>query len=172
VLARTYEAGFFNSIMKRVLKADPKKARKECVDFLSPAEDEFWSFRYGLRGKRLAAPVSLLGRSRATTIVVNSFVPLGLLHARKEKRSDIEEVVFQFYCGLPSLPPNNITRLMEFKMFGNSPKERVARSARTQQGLLQIFADWCSEDPSCRNCGVFTGLQSGYIRDKVANIRV
>ena len=170
VLARTYGVGFFGSIMTRVLRADPKKARKECMEFLIPAEDQFWSYRYSPRGKRLSKPVSLIGRNRAMTIIVNSFVPLGLLRARTQDRLDDEEVVFEFYCSLPSLPPNNITRLMEFKMFGNSPKERVARSARTQQGLLQIFADWCSEDPSCQNCGIFAGLQSGYIRDKVADI--
>jgi hypothetical protein len=171
VLARTYEVGFFDSIMARIMKADPKKARNECMEFLIPAEDEFWSYRYSPRGKRLSKPVSLIGRNRAMTIVVNSFVPLGLLRARTQKRLDDEELVFNFFCGLPSLPPNNITRLMEFKMFGNSPKHRVARSARTQQGLLQICADWCSEDPSCENCGILAGLQSGIIRDKVADIK-
>jgi hypothetical protein len=171
VLARTYRVGFFDSIMARMLRADPKKAQRECIEFLTPAEDAFWSYRYSPHGTRLARPVSLLGRSRAMTVVVNSFVPLGLLHARSHDRRDAEELVFQFYVRLPSLPPNNITRLMEFKMFGNSPKERVARSARTQQGLLQIFADWCSEDPSCATCGRLAGLQDGRIRDKVADIR-
>jgi hypothetical protein len=170
VLARTYMVGFFDSIMTRIVRADPKEARKKCVEFLTPDEDGFWSYRYSPHGKKLARPVSLLGRSRAMTIVVNAFVPLGLRHARTHGRSEDEELVFQFFAGHPSLPPNNITRLMEFKMFGNSPKERAARSARTQQGLLQIFADWCSEDPSCQNCGIFSGLQSGCIRDKVADI--
>jgi hypothetical protein len=170
VLARTYEVGFFDAIMARILRTDPKEARKECIEFLTPAEDGFWSYRYSPHGKRLDRPVSLLGRSRAMTIIANSFIPLGLLHARTHGTRDDEERVFQFYAGFPSLPPNNITRLMEFKMFGNSPKERAARSARAQQGLLQIFADWCSEDPSCQNCGIFSGLQSGYIRDKVADI--
>ena len=171
VLARSYGTGFLASILNRLLRDDAKAARKECIEFLMPAEDEFWSYRYSPNGKRLDRPVSLIGRDRALTIVVNSFVPLGLLHTRTNEGPREEELVHRFYCGLPSLPPNNITRLMEFRMFGKSPKERVARSARTQQGLLQIFADWCSEDPSCQNCGIYAGLQSGYIHDRVAEIQ-
>jgi len=171
VLARSYEDGFLFSILKRLLRSDSREARKRCIEFLTPAEDEFWSYRYTAHGRRLAKPVSLIGRDRALTIVVNSFVPLGLLHARMETRGDAEELVHKLYCSLSSLPPNNITRLMEYKMFGNSSGRRIARTARTQQGLLQIFADWCSEDPSCENCGVFAGLQSGYIRDKIQSAR-
>ena len=87
--------------------------------------------------------------------------------ARMERREGEEELVHRFYCGLPSLSPNNIIRLMEYRMFGHSPKQRFARTARTQQGLLQVFADWCSEDPSCENCGIVAGLRGGYIREDV-----
>ncbi len=169
VVARSYDDGFFNSILQRLLKADRAGARKACIEFLTPGDDDFWSHRYSAHGKRLSKPVALIGRDRALTIVVNSFVPLGLLSSRTSERANHndEELVHDFYCGLPSLPPNNITRLMEYRMFGNSSGRRIARSARTQQGLLQIFADWCSEDPSCENCGILTGLQSGYIRDKI-----
>lgn len=170
VVARSYEGGFFAAVLDRIMLPGEKKARKECIEFLTPAEDAFWSYRYSPHGKALEKPVGLIGRDRALTIVVNSFVPLGLLDARTQQSSEREELVHAFYCGLPSLPPNNITRLMEYRMFGKSPKERVARSARTQQGLLQIFADWCSEDPSCQNCGIVSGLESGYIREKVAEL--
>lgn len=167
VLARSFEGGLFAAILARIMNDDAKQARTGSIEFLSAVTDEFWSYRYSARGKKLAKPVNLIGRDRALTVVVNSFVPLGLLHAHRESRSDAEERVHRFYCGLPSLPPNSVTRLMEYKMFGKSPKERVARTARTQQGLLQIFADWCSEDPSCEGCGIYAGLQSGYIRDRV-----
>jgi hypothetical protein len=167
VMARSFDDGFFESILSTVLEPDPKKAKRECVEFLSAAKDDFWSYRYSAHGKKLAKAVSLIGRERAMTIVVNSFIPLGLLHARSENRREDEDIVHRLFRALPSLPPNNTTRLMEYRMFGASPKERTARTARTQQGLLQVFADWCSEDPSCQNCGIFAGLQSGYIGGKI-----
>ncbi len=167
VLARSYEGGLFESLLACISKGDAREARKKCVAYLTDAEDDYWSYRYSPGGKRLPKPVSLVGRDRALTIVVNSCVPLGLLDARMKSHGEEEEVVHRFYCGLPSPLANNVTRLMEYRMFGSSRKQRVARSARTQQGLLQMFADWCSEDPSCEDCGIFAGLQSGYIRDRI-----
>ena len=163
VLVRSYEAGLFKSILTCVLRREAREARKGCVEYFTQAEDDFWSNRYSIKGKALSKPVALIGKDRALTIVVNSFVPLALLHARSQNSADDEELVHGLYRDLPSPQPNNITRLMEYRMFGASPGKRVARSARTQQGLLQIFADWCSEDPSCENCGMLTGLQSGHI---------
>jgi len=161
-LTRSYEKGLFDSILGCILKENIKQARAGCIDYLTHAEDDFWLYRYRAHSERLSRPVSLVGRDRALTIMVNSFVPLGLLHTRMENRQHEEDRVHQFFCDLPSPSPNNITRLMEYKMFGSPGKRRVARSARTQQGLLQIFADWCSEDPSCESCGILVALQSGY----------
>ncbi|UCD56907.1 MAG: DUF2851 family protein [Candidatus Hydrogenedentota bacterium] len=165
VLARSYENGLFKSILACVSKGHARETRTACIEYLTRGEDDFWSHRYSASGKRLRKPVSLVGRDRALTIVVNAFVPLALFHARLEGHDEEEQAVHQLYSTLPSLPPNSITRLMEYRMFGGSPKKRMARSARAQQGLLQIFADWCSEDPSCEKCGIFAGLQSGNVRD-------
>jgi hypothetical protein len=168
VLARSYGHGLFASILERVLHEDAKTGRAACLDYLTHADDDFWLHHYSARGKRLNRPVGLIGRNRALTIIVNSFVPLGLLHARRQANADSELHVHRFYCQLPSLPPNNITRLMEYKLFGSPKKRRVARSARTQQGLLQMFADWCSEDPACENCGIFAALESGNLARTVS----
>jgi hypothetical protein len=167
VLARSYEAGLFELIVERVREADARKARRGCIDFLTRAEDDFWLHRYTAAGRSLPKPVALVGGDRAWTIVVNAFVPLALLAARRESREADEDRVHRFFTSAPSLSANAVTRLMEHRMFGGSPKQRVARSAQMQQGLLQIFADWCSEDPSCERCGVFAGLQRGSIRDRI-----
>lgn len=165
ILLRSFEKGLFESFLKHLLKEDTKRARAGCIEFLTRADDEFWLYRYNATGGRLSKPVALVGRNRALIIIVNCFVPLGLLHARTKNRGDMETRVHQFYCDFPSLPPNSITRLMEYKMFGGSGRRRVARTARTQQGLLQIFADWCSEDPSCENCGICATLEKGSFTD-------
>ena len=144
VLAQSYGEGLFNSILARVLKADAREAKRSGIEYLTRGKDEFWSYHYSPTGRRLRKAVGLIGRDRALTILVNSFVPLALLFVRTRCREGKENLVHRFYRGIPSLPPNNIIRLMEYKMFGHSPKQRFARTARTQQGLLQIFADWCS----------------------------
>jgi hypothetical protein len=159
--ARSYERGLFASILGCILKEDVRQARASCLDYLTRAEDDFWLYRYSTHSQRLSKPVNLVGRDRALTIMVNSFVPLGLLHTRMANSRHEEDRVHTFYCDLPAPSQNNITRLMEYKMFGSPGRNRVARSARTQQGLLQIFADWCSEDPSCESCGILVAIQGG-----------
>ncbi|RJP75164.1 MAG: DUF2851 family protein [Candidatus Abyssobacteria bacterium SURF_17] len=167
VLVGSYERGLFDFIVASAHKHDGRRARSACIAHLVSPLDDFWSYRYSGGGRRLKKSVSLIGRDRALTIVVNSYVPLGLLHARQESRGEDEESVHQLYCSLPSPLPNNITRLMEYRMFGREPRARAQfrRSARTQQGLLQIFADWCSEDPSCENCGLLAVLQARQVGD-------
>lgn len=167
VVAGSYEQGLWPTILSLLFAPNEKEARTGCVRFFTDTHDEFWSYRYSVAGKRLEKPVGLIGRDRALTIVVNAFIPLGLLHARTEENMEKEEKTHRLFRSLPSLSPNNVTRLMEYKLFGNSPKQRVARNARTQQGLLQLFSDWCSEDPSCENCGLLAGLQQGDLGDKI-----
>jgi hypothetical protein len=166
VLAQTYGDGVFKWILACTSENDAPKARLNCIESMSRAEDSFWSYHYSVSGERLGEPVGLLGADRALTILVNSFVPLALLNARNEDQPGKEDRVHGLYCSLPSPQPNAITRLMEYRMFGDSSKLRKARSARIQQGLMQVYADWCSEDPSCENCGVFTCLQSGRIGER------
>jgi hypothetical protein len=167
VLSRSFDDGLFNSIVGCVTNENVKTARNSSIEFLSSATDDFWSHHYTASGKRTEKPVSLLGKGRALTIAVNAFVPLGLLHARTATRPDYENRVHQLYSSLPSPIANSISRLMEYRMFGPEPRQRLARTARAQQGLLQIFADWCSDDPSCENCGILSGLQTGFIKDKI-----
>ncbi|GAB4352921.1 MAG: DUF2851 family protein [Candidatus Abyssubacteria bacterium] len=169
ILARSFEAGLFDSIISRVVNDETKKARNGSIEFLSHINDEFWSRRYTASGKLLNEAVSLVGKGRALTIIVNAFVPLGLLHARTHARPDDEERAHQVFCSLPASLDNSVTRLMEYRMFGPQSRTRPTRTARTQQGLLQVFADWCSEDPSCENCGILAGLQTGFIRDKITS---
>ncbi|RJP18347.1 MAG: DUF2851 family protein [Candidatus Abyssobacteria bacterium SURF_5] len=167
VLARSYGGGLFQAVLERVLLPARRRAQAQCISFLTDARDDFWSFHYSAHGKRFERPAAIVGRDRAQTILVNAFIPLALLYARTEQSAEKEERVHEIFCGMPSLLPNSITRLMEYRMFGGEQKGRLFKSARAQQGLLQIFADWCSEDPSCENCGIFAGLQSGYIGEKL-----
>jgi hypothetical protein len=170
ILACSYKEGLFQAILERMNQPEERRARARSLDFLTEAQDRFWSFHYSARGKKLAASAAIIGRDRAQTILVNAFVPLALLDARNNGSGENEERAHRLFRATPSLQPNSGTRLMEYRMFGGETKRKELRSACAQQGLLQIFADWCSEDPACENCGVFAGLQSGYICDKVMRL--
>ena len=115
-------------------------------------------------GTRLGRPLKLVGKSRALAIIVNTVIPATLAHARMAKDRELESKLFDLYSGLPRLPANSVTRLMTHRIFGAQTKPstntsgrgatRVICNARREQGLIQLFNDWCSQNPTCANCAV------------------
>ncbi len=116
------------------------------------AEDKYWSYRYALGGTKLARPVSLLGEARIQEIVVNVAIPILLLHFRKRAK-EYESTLYLLYNFLPRLPENSITKFMRHRLFGKQRRSLPLQSAVAQQGLHQLFKDYCSKDRGgCLDC--------------------
>jgi len=132
--------------------------RKDTAMFASlftESHDSYWTWRYSWGGKKTAKPISLIGKGRAVTIVVNVVIPFSLAVARKDGNLTLEHKIFSAYISSPSLPTNAVLRLMAYRLFGTvKPPSEVLRGARRQQGLIQIYQDWCSEDPACQQCSI------------------
>ena len=93
-------------------------------------------------------------------IVGNVFVPAALALARQRRDRHREERIIEFFAALPSEPGNTVLRAMTPRLFGDVKPPRM--SFRLQQGLLQIYQDWCQPNPSCRNCAIVPFLDGGY----------
>ncbi|MCK5556950.1 MAG: DUF2851 family protein, partial [Candidatus Hydrogenedentes bacterium] len=118
------------------------------------SSESYWTRRYTWGGKKTAKPVSLVGKGRAVQIVVNVVIPFSLAVARNERDLNLESKVFATYVSCPPLPTNAVLRLMAYRLFGTDPPRRLIRNARRQQGLIQIYQDWCSEDLLCQQCSI------------------
>lgn len=115
-------------------------------------EDKYWSYRYDLGGKKLSRPVSLLGENRIREIVVNVAIPMLLLHFRQSDK-EYESTLYLLYNFLPKLQENSVTRLMRHRLFGKEGRKAPIESAVAQQGLHQIFKDYCTKDKGgCIDC--------------------
>jgi len=149
-----------SGIAKRCLDLWKKASgtRKDTVMFatvFAESRDSYWTWHYSWGGKKTARPVSLVGKGRAATIVVNVVIPFSLAVARKDGNLSLEHKVFSAYMSSPSLPTNAVLRLMAYRLFGTvKPPASVLAGARRQQGLIQIYQDWCSEDPACQQCSI------------------
>ncbi len=128
------------------------KARREAFSALFPASLGFWSTHCTWAGKKLARPLAMLGEARIRSIVGNVFVPVALALARQRKDRALEERVFEFYALMPGESENRVTKDMMPRMFGEAAPKRL--SFRDQQGLIQIYQDWCETNPSCQGCRV------------------
>jgi Protein of unknown function (DUF2851) len=105
----------------------------------------FWDFHFTLQSQRSSARLSLIGDSRAKEIVANVLFPLANLAAAppwneyKEIRADLG---------------NRLLRVVGLRLFGSEQAAKpFQKFLYQQQGLLQIFEDFCLSDRSnCLDC--------------------
>ena len=137
-------------------------AARAAVTLLTDVWDDFWSFRTTFSGKKLRHRTRLIGKNRATIIFVDAIVPILLARARERGDDDLERRLHRAYATLPRLPDNSVLRFMAARIFGGTdPAGEVVNSARRQQGLLQLFSDYCeAEAEGCRRCAFAGALES------------
>jgi Protein of unknown function (DUF2851) len=117
-------------------------------------EEDFWSRRYAIDGPELSRVVDLLGLGRATTIVVDVLLPAAAALAQLSCEPISLEAVRALYLCHPRLPANEITREMIQQFFGaDHARAAIVNSACRQQGLMQLYRDFClNELETCQDC--------------------
>jgi hypothetical protein len=106
--------------------------------------DPFWEKHATLTGPRLATPCRLLGEERVHDILINVFWPIVSIDDPAAARRGLEEM---------KTSPNSVARLASQRMLVANLSARQMKEALVQQGLLQIFRDYCLADCSqCRAC--------------------
>jgi len=133
----------------------PAELRAE-FEKLFPNATGFWATHCTWDGKKMTRAVATLGPGRVRSIIGNVFIPVGLALARQRRDRVREERVLAFFAALPQEPDNHIQKVMLPRLFGTGAKPKL--DFRTQQGLLQMFRDWCEPNPSCRNCSVVRSI--------------
>lgn len=118
--------------------------------------DPYLSMRLGFTGTRRAAPVALIGPTRAASMLTNVIVPF--LAATGASTSRLAAALDR----LPVEPDNGIIKQTAFYLFGRDHSPSLYKSELARQGLIQIFQDFCLNDRSrCRSC-VFPAALSAY----------
>jgi hypothetical protein len=117
----------------------------EMEKFLTGLEHEFWSVHYTLASERASAPLALVGDSRVVEILANVIYPLALVDERD---------VWNDYRKLRARLSNQSVRIAAARLFADDPRQQeFLRSVAGQQGLLQIYEDFCLRDASdCAQC--------------------
>ena len=113
----------------------------------------YWTRRAHLGG-RISKGQRLIGAQRASTVVVDAILPILLLYAQHSADAALCEHLLACYHAAPLLPDNHVLRYMHHRMLGNDPALlELVSGARQQQGLLQLFTDFCGNDEgNCQGC--------------------
>jgi len=120
---------------------DPVKIHK----LLGGLEDEYWEHHYTVHSGATASPMALVGASRVTDMLMNVFYPWVILD-RPEK--------WESYRALGAELSNRRVAVAAARLFATDERHvALLKSAAMEQGLLQIYEDFCMQDASdCVSC--------------------
>jgi len=106
---------------------------------------EFWTTHYTLLANPASKPLALIGETRVQEMLANVAYPL-LVPERTRLWAE--------YLELPALLDNQKVRRAVLRLFGDDAGGAgFTKKLHHQQGLLQIYEDFCLEDDSaCENC--------------------
>jgi hypothetical protein len=122
------------------------------LKLLQVERDDFWSWHWTFRSKRLARPQPLLGAARVTDLAVNVILPWFWMRAVEGKNARLQREAERRYLAWPAAEDNSVLKLARERLLGGA-KASALPGAAAQQGLLQIIRDFCEHSNAlCDNC--------------------
>src|SRR5262245_7004205 len=137
----------------RLQRASGKSSVSAANDFFQALEHPFWNFHYTLTSEATPKQMALIGDSRVADILGNVLFPLWAAHDAEAPTSPNTRLWIE-YAKLPAQLSNRRLETAATRLFGNDPRRKeFLRSIAHQQGLLQIYEDFCMQDNSdCAQC--------------------
>lgn len=127
-------------------------AENSLLEILQADADEFWSWHWTLRSRRLAKPQPPIGAARVTDLAVNVILPWLWSLAVEGKNESLRQRAERRYFAWPAAQDNARLRLARQRLLGGAHRN-VLRNAAAQQGLLQILRDFCDHSNAlCEGC--------------------
>lgn len=152
---------FHEAAGKALSNAGDKRAAgtlDEITGLFPPLEGAYWERRFVAGGKRQARPSNLISRDRVTLYLVNTVIPYFLAKAAHEGRAGEERRLKRLYHMIPAPSTNSVVEFMRKRLFGGKTPRGFMTAVR-QQGLIQVYNDFCSVNPAgCRNCRFASGI--------------
>jgi hypothetical protein len=135
-----------------VTPLDDAKMLPALLETLQVGEDEFWSWHWTLRSKRLSKPQPMLGATRVTDLAVNVILPWLWVRAAEGRNDTLRREMERRYFAWPAAEDNALLRLARQRLLGGA-SARALRGAAAQQGLLQVVKDFCEHSNAlCSEC--------------------
>jgi len=114
-------------------------------EFFENLRDDYWDFHFTLTSKKSSKRMALVGPTRVNDMLANVFYPL-VISSHPGRWKD--------YAKLPAPPASTRVKIAAARLLSSSATSReILKNAVNQQGLLQIYEDFCMQDNSdCAHC--------------------
>jgi Protein of unknown function (DUF2851) len=129
------------AFIKSLGNTDGSATRK----FFLSLQHPFWNFHYTLRANTTPKEMALIGDARIADILANALFPFFSVEGRDAWRE---------FAKLPAKLSNRRLETAATRLFGDDPRRPLfMKTVAHQQGLLQIYDDFCLQDNSdCAQC--------------------
>jgi hypothetical protein len=129
----------------RLQRASGKSSVAAANDFFQALDHPFWNFHYTLTADPSPKKMALIGESRVADILANVLFPFWLAE---------DADIWDEYAKLRARLSNRRLETAATRLFGTDPRRKqFLRTVASQQGLLQIYEDFCMQDNSdCTQC--------------------
>src|SRR6266404_1299705 len=137
----------------RLQRASGKSSVSSASDFFQALEHPFWNFHYTVTAAASPKKMALIGESRVVDILANVLFPFWMAHDSRPPNPASTGVCAE-YAKLPAQLSNRRLETAATRLFGNDPRrQEFLKTVAHQQGLLQIYEDFCMQDHSdCAQC--------------------
>jgi hypothetical protein len=135
------------------MAGDAQTTTRMLLSLLEEAgKNSHWAWRHSLSSPRLSKRLAIIGPGRAAALLNNAIVPW-LAAQYPDAPSTVA-----LLRDLPAEDDNRLIRHTAHALFGHDHNPSLYRSGLRQQGLLQIFHDFCLD--SRGGCGACTLARS------------
>ncbi len=141
------------------------KERQEWLNkvamFFNSSKANYWNHHYLPGGAKLKNARKLVSSDRVALLIINILIPYYLALAKKRDDKEAQKRLRKLFYTIPAPAPNSIVKFMEqMTLKGQGSLPRGFKTAVTQQGLIQIYNDFCMASPDgCHSCRFATYLE-------------
>ena len=137
----------------RLQRALGKSSIGAAKHFFETLDHPFWNFHFTLTSKAAPKKMALIGEARVADILANVLFPFWLAHDL-DPSGFLGKNVWEEYSKLPAQLSNRRLETGATRLFGGDPRRKqFLKTVANQQGLLQIYEDFCMRDSSdCAQC--------------------
>jgi hypothetical protein len=137
----------------RLQRTSGKNSVIAANNFFQSLEHPFWNFHYTLTGAASPKKMALIGDSRVADILANVLFPFWMAHDAAASTPPSTRLWAE-YAKLPAQLSNRRLETAATRLLGNdSRRKQFLKTVANQQGLLQIYEDFCMQDNSdCAQC--------------------
>ena len=172
--------------IRRLIERGGDDYTHHVLQFLATLHDPYWDHHYTLTSTRSTRPIALVGAIRATEMLANVFFPLSIsahpgLWPQYEKLTAamtnrrVETAATRLFGDQPEVTETGEETVADHLATEASSsaatdpalpprRQRWLKRASHQQGLLQIYEDFCLQDDSdCERCTFPERVQSFHV---------